>query len=112
MTAGRLRHRVDLLRPDKIKDGKGGWESSFGVVATGVRACVEPLDGREALIERVLEGVSTFRITMRWRGDVAAKWQVRFGTMDLNITAPPTNPDGRREWLVIIASSAGALKAG
>lgn len=112
MTPGRLRQRIDLLRPDRTRDGKGGYVTSFATVAAGVRACVEPLDGREAMVEHVLEGVSSYRLTIRWRGDVAAKWQVRFGALELNISAPPTNPDGRREWLVFTATTAAAQKAG
>ncbi|WP_439539472.1 head-tail adaptor protein [Sphingomonas sp.] len=110
MRPGKLRHRVDLLQPTREKDGKGGYSAGFTEIATGVRAFVEALDGREAMVGQIMEGMSSYRIWIRWRGDVGAKWQVKFGAIDLNVTAPPSNPDGRREWLLISASTGAALK--
>lgn len=105
-----MRDRVALQRPMEVKDSKGGRATSFEHVAV-VPACIETLDGREAVIEHVLQGVSSYRIWIRWRGDVSAKWQVRVGGVDLNISAPPANPDRRRRWLVFTATTAAALKS-
>ncbi|APR53360.1 phage head closure protein [Sphingomonas koreensis] len=112
MRTGKLRDRVILRRPVKAKDGKGGWSTSFEEVAVDLPACIETLDGREAVMEHVLEGVSSCRIWIRWRGDVAANWQVRLGGVDLNISAPPANPDRRRRWLMLTATTAAVLKTG
>lgn len=109
LRSGDLRHQVTLRQPTKSRDGKGGYEIGFADVAT-VWAEVIALDGRESVMERVLEGVSTYRVRIRYRTDVGAEWQLRYGAIELNITAPPADPDGRREQLVIIASSQAALK--
>lgn len=110
--AGRLRHEITLRKPTKVRDNKGGLDTSFANVTGGaVRAEILSLDGREATIDHVLEGVSVYRITIRWRDDVRADWQVRYGALDLAISAPPADEDGRRKWLVIMATSRGAAKA-
>lgn len=109
--SGRLRHLITLRRPNKVRDAKGGLDTSFVDADRGtVRAEILSLDGREASIDHVLEGISIFRITIRWRGDVRSDWQVRYGMLDLNISAPPADEDGRGKWLVIMATSRGAVK--
>jgi head-tail adaptor len=71
---------------------------------------VTALDGRESVMDHVLEGTSVYQIRIRYRADLRADWQIRHGELTLNITAPPADPDGKREQLVIIASTASALK--
>ena len=77
-----------------------GWSD----IAT-VWAEVTALDGRESVMAHVLQGISVYRIRLRWRGDVKVDWQIRYGAIELAITAPPADPDGQREQLVILAST-------
>lgn len=104
--AWRLNRRVELLRPERQSDGAGGFVSNFVPYAT-VWAEVQGMDGRESVIDQVLQGISTYRIRLRFRSDVKASDQLRFAGTLLNITTPPADPDGRRRELVLIASTLG-----
>ena len=69
--------------------------------------------GRVALIAKVLEGISVYRFRIRWRDGVLPDDQIRLngaGGIDLNIEAPPYDPNGDREQLVIFASTNGAQR--
>jgi SPP1 family predicted phage head-tail adaptor len=109
LTTADLRHSITIRRPSQVSDGKGGYTTSWATIATCF-AEVTGLDGREATVEHVLEGVSIYRIRIRWRAglDVRASDQVQYAGRDLNVTAPASDPDGRREQLVIMASTASA----
>lgn len=110
LEAGRLRHQVTIRRPVKEKDGKGGFSTSWINIGTP-RAEVISLNGREALVDHVLQRQSFYRITMRWRDDVRADDQILFGNVELNVTSAE-DTTGLREELVILAQTGGALKAG
>jgi SPP1 family predicted phage head-tail adaptor len=80
-----------------------------GIVAT-VAAEVLGLDGRESVMDQALQGISTYRVTIRWRSDVLEADQLRsagscFRGRDVNIRSI-VDPDGRREQLVILADTA------
>ena len=103
-----MRQRVDIVRPTETPTGKGGYVTAFPPVALSVAAEVIGLTGGEAVVEKVLQGLSLYRITLRWRADIKPKDQLRYGEQDLNITSA-VDPDGRREALVILATTEGAL---
>lgn len=109
LTTADLRHKITIRRPTQVSDGKGGYTTSWSIVANCF-AEVRGLDGRESVMERVLEGVSIYRIRIRWREDleVKASDQVRYAGLDLNVTAPAADPDGKREQLIIMASTQSA----
>jgi len=71
-----------------------------------VPAEVLSLDGREVMLERVLQGISSIRVTMRWRAGVQASDQllVQGDGREFNITSAE-DPDLRREQLVILANT-------
>lgn len=109
MRAGRLRHQVTIRRATETENGKGGYATAWDDVAT-VSAEVTGLDGRESVMDQVLQGISVYRVRIRWRGDILASDQLRsagacFGGRDVNIRSV-VDPDGRREQLVIIADTA------
>jgi SPP1 family predicted phage head-tail adaptor len=111
LRSGELRTQIEILRPTKTKNARGMFETTWDVVA---RPYAEVLgqDGREAVISKALEGISSYRIRIRWRGDVRPTDQVRLngpGGTDLNIHSA-TDPLGTREQLMIIASTESALK--
>jgi len=109
-----LKHRISIRRPNQVSDGKGGYTTSWAPIVEAM-AEVKGLDGRESVMERVLEGVSVYRIRIRWRRglDVRASDQVRLRNgIELNITAPAADPDGEREQLVIMAETASARATG
>lgn len=109
LTPGRLNRRIELMRATvEVTRGEPiitGWSA-----VTKLWAEVIGQNGREAVIARVLEGISVYRITIRWRGDILPSDQIRLnGTLDLNIRSI-SDPDGTREQLMIIADTDGAQK--
>jgi head-tail adaptor len=110
LRAGRLRHRVDVVRVIEVDDGKGGFVPSAQPVATSVPAEVVGLAGREAVLGQALQGISVYQITLRYRADLegATELQLRYGALALNIRSA-IDPDGRREQLLIVADTAGTL---
>lgn len=107
--ASRLRDRVDITRATKVDNGKGGYTTSWAVVAAAVPAEVIGLTGTETVQEKVLRGIRVVKVTLRWRSDLQPKDQLRSSGEDLNIRSA-IDPDGRRERLVIIADTEGAAK--
>jgi SPP1 family predicted phage head-tail adaptor len=108
LRAGNLRHLITIRRQSLVDDGLGGQTREPQTVAT-VRAMVEGLDGREVMLAHALQGVSNYRITLRWREDLQSTDQVQLADgRNLNITSI-TDPDGRRIQLQIIATTASVL---
>jgi head-tail adaptor len=117
LAAGQLRHRLSIRRVQEVPNGKGGFKSDWSEITNGkVSAEVTGLDGRESVMDQALQGISVYRIRIRWRPDVRTSDQLRtkgsaFGyddkgvPRDLNIRSA-VDPDGRREQLVIIADTA------
>ncbi len=107
LSAGRLRHRIDLMRGTLSADG-AGYLTTWSAVAVAIPAEVLSLNGRESVIDKVLQGIQIFKITIRWRCDVLDSDQIRYGALDLNIKSA-VDPDGRREQLVIVADTEAAF---
>jgi SPP1 family predicted phage head-tail adaptor len=104
-----LRHRVTIRRATETDNGRGGYATGWSDLDE-VSAEVASLDGRESVMDQVLQGISVYRVRIRWRGDVQAADQLRsegscFAGKDVNIRSA-VDPDGRREQLVIIADTA------
>lgn len=116
LKAGDLRHRLIIRRATEASNGKGGWTTAWTDLAT-LSAEVTGLDGRESVMSEALQSVSVFRIRIRWRADIRSVDQLRsvsgacFGVdnagqaRDVNIRSI-SDPDGRREQLIIIADTA------
>jgi SPP1 family predicted phage head-tail adaptor len=109
LAAGRLRERITIRRATETRNNRGGYTTSWADFVT-IAAEVIGLDGRESLMDQVLQGISTYRVTIRWRADLLDSDQMRstgscFGGRDVNIRSI-VDPDRRREQLVIIADTA------
>ena len=107
LPAGRLRYKIEIVRLVESDDGRGGSATEWQVVASPW-AEVIGLTGREAVLEKVLQGIRVYRITLRHRRDIQPRDQIRYGDEDLNIRSA-VDPSGRREELVILADTDGAL---
>lgn len=103
LAAGRLNRRIAIRRKTMLSDGHGGQNSSWDTVAT-VWAETKSQNGREAVIAGALQGISAWRIVIRYRAAVTTADQVRIDGRDYNIRTIE-DPDGRREMLVIIADT-------
>lgn len=109
LSPGRLRHRVTIRRGSKAKKSSGpGYDTTWGDVAT-IWAEVIGIAGREATIGQALQGISAYRITVRFGADVTEADQLRYGAIDLNIHSV-TDPTGMREELLILADTGSAQK--
>jgi SPP1 family predicted phage head-tail adaptor len=109
LNSGDLRAKITILRADVLVDRGEPTVTGWSTVATPW-AEVTGQSGREAVIARALEGISVYRIRIRWRRGLLPSDQVRLsdGT-DLNIKSI-ADPDGRREQLLILADTDGAQK--
>jgi SPP1 family predicted phage head-tail adaptor len=106
IAAGELRNRIVIRRPIEVDNGKGGYTSDWLPVAE-LWAEVKGLDGREAMIGQVLNGISSYRIRIRYRKGIQPSDQVRYEHLDLNIRSV-ADPDGKREQLILIADTGSA----
>ncbi|CAD7336060.1 head-tail adaptor protein [Sphingomonadales bacterium 56] len=102
----RRRHKITIRRLVEVDDGKGAYTSEWATIANPW-AEAEGLSGREATLDKVHQGIAVYRFRIRWRGDILTADQVKFGSINLNITSAQ-DPDGLRRDLVIIADTAGA----
>lgn len=100
ISAGRLRHQVQLLAPDTVDNGRGGRKpnpGSDGWKPIGrVWADVVALRGDEAVRQNVERAVQLWRVEIRMRHDVTPKHRLRWGAiiMDIKSAAPNEGRDG------------------
>lgn len=101
--AGDLRHMITIRREVNTPDGSG-FTSSWQDYAQ-IWAEVRAMDGREAVVEHSLQGISVYRIRVRWRNDLLTSDQIELeGGTTLNITSI-ADPDGLRTQLMIMATT-------
>lgn len=103
MDAGKLRDRITIKRETNTPDGTGGYDRSWAELAT-VWANVTSLNGREAVLGQVLQGVSTFQLVVRHRTDIEPAMQILWGDRELNVHSAEDKA-GTRQWTTIIAST-------
>jgi len=104
---GTLRDRIEIRRRTETKNEGGGLAVGWETIAT-LWAEIKSINGREAVIGQVLQGISMFQVTIRHRTDLKAGDQILWLTADrreLNIVAPPEDRLGDRRWTVIQAST-------
>jgi SPP1 family predicted phage head-tail adaptor len=113
--SSRLRERITIRRPSRVRE-KGGYTKTWTTVAE-VAAEVVSQNGREAVIAGALQGVTSYRITIRRRTDVKDGDQILYRpkgaaeVQELNITAPPTDdPFNPRDATVIYATTETATQ--
>jgi len=100
--AGKLRHRIIIVKPTLAQDTAGGWaEDTENVVAT-VWASVEALTGRELYAAQQQVSEVTHKITMRYWPGITANMNVWFQGRQFRIQAAPLDPDERRKMLVML----------
>ncbi len=108
LNPGCLNQQLTVLRKSTVREGTG-FRESWAPVGRPFWAEVIGLNGREAVIGQALQGVSYYRITTWWRSDILFTDQLRYGDQVLNISSPPSDPDGKREQLQILADT-GAVE--
>lgn len=105
---GELREWVTIRRQSNVKNpSTGGLTRTWADVAASLPAKVRSINGREAVVGSVLQGVSQFEIVIRYRADVEPSDQIIWLTSnnrELNIHAAEDRV-GDKRWLVINAST-------
>lgn len=104
---GRLRERIEIRRKTDTKTDAGGFTRDWAAVAGMESIPAEVLGGgsNEAVVARRLDGVSTYRITIRHREGILAGDQIAWRGRELNILGEPVDPTGRRQFLQIFADT-------
>lgn len=99
--AGKLREVVTLQQRNLIDNGRGGRAKPAGgpewidADRPSMRAEIIPLRGDEALQNVVLRSLQTYRVTVRWRGDVTTAQRLLWGSTPLDIKSATRSPDRR-----------------
>lgn len=109
--AGRLRSRVAIMRQTQVATGKGGFTASWNADPKPIAAEVIAISGREDTIDHVLQGISVYRITVRWRANLSPREQLRLANGQVLNIKSADDPDGRRRDLVIIADTVATTGA-
>lgn len=101
MQAGRLRHRITLLKPVTARDEIGQPVTVFEPMAE-VFASVMPLKSQESggQIQRASTG---FSIRLRYRDDIDHASKIKWERWELDIIGQPRDVDGRKRELEILA---------
>jgi SPP1 family predicted phage head-tail adaptor len=99
LSAGQLRHRVEILAPTLAQDSAGGTRmlQQTYVFAT-VWASVEGLTGRELLAAQQLVSQVTHKVVMRWIAGVKALQSLRVLTDDTFLEIQAVIPDPTRRY--------------
>jgi SPP1 family predicted phage head-tail adaptor len=104
MDVGELRERITIRRQSNTKNEQtGGLTRSWADVAS-VWAKVRSIDGREAVIGGVLQGIAHFEITVRYRDDIRSADQILWGSRELNIHTAEDRKN-TKQWLTVMAST-------
>lgn len=104
LRAGDLRNRIAFRRPNQVQNAHGGYDTQWVDVCT-VWAEVQGLDGRESVMDSALQGISTYRIRIRYREGIRVSDQIEFRGTSMNVRSQ-VDPNGNREQLLIIADTA------
>lgn len=98
-TAGDMRHKVTIRKPNATQDGAGqpieDWTSEAGVVARNVPAAMQHVGGGERARGIQIEAGETVLFTLRFRDDVDTTMRLYHGSTAWNIMRA-IDPDGRR----------------
>lgn len=86
MDIGKLRHRIEIQKKDRIPDGGGGWIDGWATVAR-VWAQVQGISGREYLQAMAVESTVSWRVYIRHRTDITPAFRIVHGDVVLNIRA-------------------------
>lgn len=110
-SANDLRHRVTIRRSTDVQTDTGDYQTVWQTVSRPF-AFVEGLNGRESILGKTLQGVNSYRITIRYRAGILDSDQIELQDgSKLNITSL-IDPDGQRRWSVILAESGSARGEG
>lgn len=104
MQAGKLRNRIELLKP--VITGSGSGPVTAYKHVDWIWASVNIKSGKEAVADQAVRSSLTYEIIIRHREDIASDWQIKHRGMTLDIVAA-FDPEQRRRELHIQAVKHG-----
>lgn len=110
MDAGKMRHRITIRRQTTSKNTTtGGQTRSWHDISSpaSMWADIVGINGREAIIGSVLQGVNHYQITVRFRDDILPSDQILWRSnndLELNVHSAQDKA-GTRQWTTIHAST-------
>lgn len=105
LSAGRLRHRIRIERPDYTQDPiTGEMVLSWELVVEKVPAAIEPLSAREFIAAQATQSAVTARIVIRQRDDVDATMRIIHRGRIYNIRGVLADPKSGLEYLTLPCS--------
>ncbi len=108
MRAGKLKHVVIIQKRVDDVDDCGQAVDDWTDFATGVRASVEPLQGREFHAAQAAQSEVSIRFRMRYIPGVTAAMRVIWRNEFYEIEGEPINPNGRNRELHLMAKKVGS----
>jgi len=110
MEAGKLRHRVTVWTNTETEGNNGQPVLTPLALNRRLPAHVKQLSGRELFNAQQMQSDITHEVSLRWLRGVTSKeflvWHDGGNERTLNILTPPTNPDGKREEMILMCSEA------
>lgn len=101
LSAGKLRHRVSVLKDTPTSNERyGGMSSSWSVLDT-VWAEFSYQGGREFLTSDQVANETKAVVRMRYRSDFGVDNRVSFEGLEYEVVSK-SNPDGRKRFLVLM----------
>lgn len=107
LTAGKLRHVIDIERETKTPDGIGGSYLDWSVVASP-RAYIKPMSGGERFHAMRIEANITHRIYIRYQTGLREGDRINFNGRLMQIRAL-INLEEKNRWLEIYADEGQAV---
>jgi len=103
LDAGKLRHRLTILAPDRDQDsGTGEYESTWTELCT-VWGSWEPYSTKDMIAAAAVNNETSVRAVIRYRSDVTAGMRVSFRNKTYEIVGPPLpDSDSGREYLTLM----------
>jgi SPP1 family predicted phage head-tail adaptor len=100
MQSGKLRHRIQLLRPVQSgRDSFGGVQRRLQLIDK-VSAAIEPLGPREVEIARGFSAAVSHKIRIRYRGDLDSRCVIVLDNRTFAINGV-VDPEGRKRESII-----------
>lgn len=105
LSAGRLRHRIRIERPDYTQDPiTGEMTQGWELVADKVPAAIEPLSAREFMAAQAVQSKVTARILIRRRDGIDATMRIIHRGLIYNIHGVLADPESGLEYLTLPCS--------
>lgn len=101
--AGKLRHRLTILEPDRDQDSDTGeYETEWTELAT-VWGSFEPYSTKDFIAAASVQNQTSVRALIRYRSDVTAGMRVSFRNKTYEIVGPPLpDPDSGLEYVTLM----------